>query len=336
MDTRRDSEPVSRQKWSIQVDRDMGGMRPRATSLSALIIALLLGTMLAAACGGSSATSPATTPAGPESTSAATATATSAVSSATATSDATANAATPSATASPVGSPVSSGTTVVSLYFLRDGKLATARRTLPKTQQIGTAALNALKQGPNDAEQTAGLTSAIPGNLTLQGLKIANGVATADVAGVTASNLPPEAAQAQVVYTLTQFPSIKQVQFSVSGMPVPSAGHTYGRSDFEDVLPAIFVESPAFGDTVASPLHVSGTANTFEATFFVSVVDGSGKTLVDQQVTATAGSGTRGTFSTTLSFSVAQAGPGKLVAYEKSAKDGSKINVVEIPVQLTK
>ena len=102
----------------------------------------------------------------------------------------------------------------------------------------------------------------------------------------------------------------------------------------ETQRPAIEILAPASGADVRSPARITGTADTFEATFRVSVVDDNDKVLADQMVMATSGSGTRGTFSTTVQFSVDHAGAGKVVAYEESAKDGSHIHVVEVPVRL--
>jgi hypothetical protein len=50
--------------------------------------------------------------------------------------------------------------------------------------------------------------------------------------------------------------------------------------------------------------------------------------------TATSGTGTRGTFDEQISFSGAASGPAVLKVWESSAKDGSAINVVDIPVTL--
>ena len=52
-------------------------------------------------------------------------------------------------------------------------------------------------------------------------------------------------------------------------------------------------------------------------------------------VTATSGSGTRGTFDFTIPFE-APDGIGKLVAFERSAADGSRIHQVEIPLMLAR
>ncbi len=79
----------------------------------------------------------------------------------------------------------------------------------------------------------------------------------------------------------------------------------------------------------------AGNADVFEATFRVRVVDAGGKTLVDQQVMASCGSGCRGTFSTTVDYVVGKGQWGTLRAYDLSAKDGTPENVREYPVWLT-
>jgi hypothetical protein len=56
--------------------------------------------------------------------------------------------------------------------------------------------------------------------------------------------------------------------------------------------------------------------------------------LAHHFVTATSGSGTRGTFDFAAQFTAAQSGPGKLVVYEISAANGSRIHQVEVPVRI--
>jgi hypothetical protein len=146
---------------------------------------------------------------------------------------------------------------------------------------------------------------------------------------------------AQVVYTLTQFPTVTAVSFELDGDPINSLGgegvvldHPQTRADWEPLTPAILVEAPLPGATVASPFHVTGTANTFEAALQLRLVGPDGKTLAEHPGMATSGSGTRGTFDETLSFSSGAHGDATLVVFESSAKDGSEVNVVEIPVKI--
>ena len=80
---------------------------------------------------------------------------------------------------------------------------------------------------------------------------------------------------------------------------------------------------------------MTGTANTFEATFEYDLLDPAGKVLKHDFVTATSGSGTRGTFDVRIPFE-APNGVARLVVYERSAADGSKTHIVEIPLSLAK
>jgi immunoglobulin-like protein involved in spore germination/sporulation and spore germination protein len=208
------------------------------------------------------------------------------------------------------------------VYFLQRGKVTTARRSVLRTPAVAGAALTELAAGPNGAERSVGLATAVPAGATFRDLRVEGGVA---------SVTPPEglsrAAQAQVVYTLTQFPTVRAVKI---------AGRKLTRSDFEAETPQILVESPTPFETVSSPLRIRGTANTFEATFIVELnLHAAGQLGFHQFVTATSGSGTRGTFDVTISFTVHGSGPVSLIAYEESAENGRPIHRVEIPLTLS-
>ena len=147
---------------------------------------------------------------------------------------------------------------------------------------------------------------------------------------------------AQVVYTLTQFGTIRSVVFQIEGQTVTvfsSEGITLdgpvGRDDFVAQLPAIFVDRPAYGAALGNPGRVTGNADVFEATFRIAIFDSAGKTILDQQVMATCGTGCRGTFDVTLKYDVPKAQWGTLRVYNPSAKDGAPEDVVNYPVWLT-
>jgi spore germination protein GerM len=247
-------------------------------------------------------------------------------------------------------------TMTVSVYLLRHDQrrgdlIGTAHREIPvpEGKAVAAASMRQLLEGPTNDEKKAGLTTAIPEGTKLHDVSLDSETKTATVdlssefarfeddGGAHAA----EARLAQVVFTLTQFPTIESVDFTVDGKPLTSFGGAgmmvnkpLTRDDFEEVLPLIFVESPAPGDTIKSPVRLWGTANTFEATFFAQVRDGSATVLVEQVVTATSGSGTRGTFDVKLSFTAKETGTGKVIVFERSAKDGSVVNEVEIPVMV--
>ena len=200
------------------------------------------------------------------------------------------------------------------VYWLRDGKVWPAARELPATDSP-TAALEELFAGPTEAEQEElDATTAIAG-----------GGPTVTIAGGKATVASPNGAfsreaLAQIVYTLTQFPAIDSVEIG---------GKNYTRADFEEQTPGILVESPLPFADVTSPITASGTANTFEATFNYELYDADGNMVDENFVTATSGTGTRGTFEfTTGDFDSIS----KLVVFEPSAEDGSKTKLVEIPL----
>lgn len=208
----------------------------------------------------------------------------------------------------------------VTVYFVRDGKIAPAHRRIPPTPAVARAAVDALSRGPTPAERAAGLETAVAANTIVGSLSVENGTAT-----ITLQPCPP---MEQVIFTLTQFSTVERVK---SPCLADEAGVT--RADLESLMPAILVESPAPGEAVRSPLRIRGSANTFEATFLAHVVDADGDVVAEQVVTATSGSGTRGTFRATIPFEVDSAG-GKLVVFEQSAEDGEPVNTVEIPLRL--
>ena len=210
---------------------------------------------------------------------------------------------------------------VVTVYFLRDGKVGAASRTVVAGPQIGRAAIMELLEGPGQSEEAAGMKTSIPSGTQLEGLSISTGLAEVEL-----SNPLDAEASAQVVYTLTQFPTVRKV--SIEHM------QPRGRADLEEFAPSVLVESPTVGEQVSSPLRIFGTANTFEATFNVEVVDAKGGVLGKRFVTATSGTGTRGTFDAEVPFKATGAGPGKLLVFELSAEDGSRIHEVEIPLQI--
>jgi germination protein M len=257
----------------------------------------------------------------------------------------------PDASVAPSASPSSTETMIVRAYFVLGGEpgvvgLVPVLREVPKSTAVAAAAMKALLAGPTKAESGGrSITTAIPDGTTLLGINAKNGVATVDLSTEYDSGGGSDSMQfrlAQVVYTLTQFSTIKSVVFQIDGETVTVFGSEgivldgpAGRADYYDQLPAIFVDRPAFGAAFASGGRVAGNANVFEATFRVAVLDAGGKTLADEQVMATCGTGCRGTFNTTLDYTVNKGQWGTLRAYDLSAKDGTAENVRDYPVWLT-
>ena len=227
-------------------------------------------------------------------------------------------------------------------WFSRNGKLFVTKRTVPATTGIGQAALDRMLTGPSAAEYAAGLRSRIPAGTTVRGVRISAGIATVDLSSSFESAASPSAMPlriAQVVYTLTQFPTVTGVRFAINGQGVTVVGGVpvqspQTRAMYSGYLPAITVRSPVIGARVTSPVTVSGTANVFEATVSVRILDSAGREIARTFTTASCGTGCRGDYSVTVSYSVPRMQPGTIEVFESSAKDGQPINVQLIPVTL--
>jgi hypothetical protein len=232
------------------------------------------------------------------------------------------------------------GTTVVRAYEWLDGPsgsagLVAVLREVPGTKAVATAAINALLSGPTPGEASRGISSQIPAGTQLLALTINGGVATIDLSSEFAAGSGTQAYQtrlAQVVYTLTQFPTVKGVGLLIEGN---GDSVVLKRTDYLQLLPAIWVDRPAWNAAIGNPAHVTGSADVFEATFRVAVLDGAGTSLADQQVMATCGTGCRGTFDTSVAYTISKAQYGTLRVYEPSAQDGSPVNVRDYRVWLT-
>jgi hypothetical protein len=203
----------------------------------------------------------------------------------------------PATTVAPATTAVEPATRSLRAYRVHDGKVRAERIDVLETEGVARAALVAIGYEPSA--------------LTVQD----------EVARVVGLSGLERERRAEVVFTLTQFPTVRAVELS--------DGELLTRADFEDLSPQILVEAPLPDDEASSPLRITGTANTFEATFMVRLLDDSGKQLVEQFVTATSGSGTRGTFDVSVPYEGRAA---KLVVFEESAKDGSEIHKVTIPL----
>ena len=109
------------------------------------------------------------------------------------------------------------------VWFSRDKGLVAVRRAHAPTQLVATAAMNALLEGPTAAERSAGLRAPCPPGTRLLGIAIHDGLATVDLTSEYQSGGGAPSMQTrlgQVVYTLTQFPTVEKVRFRLDGEPV--------------------------------------------------------------------------------------------------------------------
>ena len=247
------------------------------------------------------------------------------------------------------GSSTSSGTgTRVSyeVWFTRGESLFVVRRDQPSTPRVGTAAMEALLAGPTPREQAAAVGSQIPAGTQFLGLTVDAGIATVDLTSEFESGGGSASMNmriAQVVYTLTQFPTVKGVLFELDGQRVDVLGgegvivdQPVTRKDYRDLLPAILVVTPQIGARVDDPVLVEGSANVFEANVTVEVVDESGNVVGHTFTTATCGTGCRGTFSVRVPYEVTSATRGLIIVHDDDAAGtGTPPHEVRIPVVLT-
>lgn len=182
----------------------------------------------------------------------------------------------------------------LTVFHVDGGVLRPEVKHVPQTQGVAAAALAAL-----------GIVAPVT---------ISDGTATVDLTKA------PNDEVAEIVYTLTEFPSVRKVD--VAGR----SGLT--RDDFSGYLAPIFVESPASGALVPGTFHVSGTASVFEATLVVQLTRG-GQVLSKQTVTASEGAPARGTFDATFT---ATSGDLTVSAFAPSAADGTPQHEVDVAV----
>ena len=189
---------------------------------------------------------------------------------------------------------VSPAPMTVTVYKVVDSSLFPGVVRVPHTQAVARAALGALGFAAD--------------------VTVADGTATVDLPKATQDE------QAEIVYTLTQYPSIQRVDV---------AGRTgLTREDFASYLAPIFVETPAPGSDVPETFQISGSASVFEATLVVRLLRG-GKEIQKRTVTASEGAPSRGTFDTTVTV---PPGPLQVQVFSPSAEDGSPQHEVDVLV----
>jgi hypothetical protein len=253
--------------------------------------------------------------------------------------DATTTTAAPPTTAGPATTSSSVPATDVDalVFFSRDGKVAAAGRAV-EPPAVARGAIEALLAGPNDLEAGLGMVSSLGDNTRLLDIDVADGVATVDLSGDFVNDGGDVALRvAQVVFTLTQFPTVDRVTIVIEGFPTATIGFDavpvveVDRSDVEDETPLILVESPTPGATVTSPVTVTGISNTFEANVLYEVTGPDGAVLDDGFTTATSGTGTWGEFTFTI-----EPDPGDvtLTVFQESAEDGSRQDEYVVPVHV--
>lgn len=102
----------------------------------------------------------------------------------------------------------------------------------------------------------------------------------------------------------------------------------------ETSIPSIAIAFPLPDMSVPGPVTISGSADVFEATVSIRVLDENGDVLAETFAVASCGTGCRGDFTTQIDIPIDVEQAGTIQVFESSAKDGSMVNTVEIPVTL--
>ncbi len=228
----------------------------------------------------------------------------------------------------------------------KDAYLVREVHEVTAAERIEIAALEQLIHGE---PVTEGAFRVLPPHTSVIGIDVVDGLATIDFSREVLNANVGAAGEAlgiqSIVNTLTELPEIEQVMFLVEGEFDERAQDWWGHiglaelQPFERDLsmvwePVIWVNEPAPGIEVSSPLTVQGSARVYEATVNLRLVDQDGEVLVDTFTTATAGGPARGEFETALAFPVPSTGEGRLEVFWISPKDGSEQDKVNIPVRI--
>lgn len=219
-------------------------------------------------------------------------------------------------------------------------------REVHQAPQAQDAVKAALEELINANPVIPGAARVLPQATKINSINIKDGLATVDFsrdvlrANVGASG---EAMGIQsIVNTLTEFPEIKKVSFTVEGKVDERTmdwwGHVglYEQPFSRDLSivyePVIWATSPAPDQKVASPVEVTGSARVFEAAVNISLVDDSGIIIADGFTTASEGAPGRGDFKYSLAFNAASPGKGAIEVFWTSPKDGQILDKVSVPV----
>jgi spore germination protein GerM len=199
-------------------------------------------------------------------------------------------------------------------------------REVPDSERPEVLAVEAVLAGPSPSERGGSprISTWIPEGTRLLGLEVSDTTAIVNLSREFAA--PGDRISAlgrlgQVAYTLTLFPWIRDVEFTVEDRPLTSLADgevvlpgPVGRADprdlgpnepfLEPVLPTIFVDGPSWGETIYDQAIVQGTARLAGDLFTIGLYDASGyrRSLVDGAEPCPGPCG--GGFEATIAFSV--------------------------------
>jgi germination protein M len=245
------------------------------------------------------------------------------------------------------------------IWLVQGKGLVERDRARPQTLRVATAAVNALLAGPTQGEaKGSAITTAIPRGTRLIGITIENGVATVDLTSQFQAGGGSHSMQlrlGQVVYTLTQFPTVQKVRFELDGAPVEvfsSEGivlkDPVGRGDYKNLvgdcagIPSskadfIAVTFPRPGGALSPMLAVRGCSSTFEGTFSWELKTKDGSPVATG--TAHGGSYQPGPFAFVPEYQWAKTEAGVLDVYEappRGTGEPTARDTVPVVIQATR
>jgi len=225
---------------------------------------------------------------------------------------------TPTASATPTASPTptptatgAAGTDEVTAWFVRSVERGlflepvTVELAAP-TLGVARAAMEALVRGPDAGE---GLETLVPPGTEVLGVDRDQQLLTVDLSDEVRTPVGGAAGEAafaqQLAWTGTQFEGVAQVRLLVVGAPIDQL---WGHLDWsqpvtrdEFALSPVIIYQPEPGAEISSgSVTAFGTADVFEATLLVRLLRPDGSLAAEAVVTATCGTGCRGTWETSF------------------------------------
>jgi Sporulation and spore germination/Immunoglobulin-like domain of bacterial spore germination len=210
------------------------------------------------------------------------------------------------------------------VWLERSGRLWPVVRSVRVTPAVVGAAVSGLLAGPTRTDAADGVRSAVPTGTQLLGISLHGGVATVDLTSeFDAGNAARERLSlAQLVYSVTQFPTVHALRLHLNGQPVTAFADGLVLPDpidrtsmgFAGLVSPITVTNLRPGASVQAPFTVSGIADVFEAALTYRLLDAAGHELSAGSSAASCGTGCAGTFAFTIDeLGVSSAQMGTLV-----------------------
>jgi len=195
-------------------------------------------------------------------------------------------------------------------------RLAVGESRTTTAEDVARAAIDALMAGPQPGEADARLTSNIRKLSAVNSLVVEGDLATIDFNRYfeTAKTRPQAA---QVVYTLTQFPTIKRVQILVDRAPNGAIGaNPLTRDDVDEFTPPILVESPTLNATVPHRFKATGLAGSADGVVHFRVETFDGAKYSEGSAPILGPPGEPGTIVLPITLPATLTGPVILLVYE--------------------